>query len=61
MLMALLMGLLIYPLKFLGLGDLCTLGLQTAAGAGVYVAISCICKSREYQYIVSFAKQRLGI
>lgn len=56
-LMALVMGILIYPIKYLRLNDAGTLGLQISLGLCVYIAVSYMFKSQEFEYLVQFVKQ----
>ena len=53
------MGLLVYTLNFLGLGDFVTLVLQVLAGAGIYVLGSLLFKLDSFRYILSILKNLL--
>ena len=53
------MGLLVYTLNFLGLGDFVTLALQVLAGVGIYVLGSLLFKLDSFRYILSILKNLL--
>ena len=53
------MGLLVYTLNFLGLGDFVTLVLQVLAGVGIYVLGSLLFKLDSFRYILSILKNLL--
>lgn len=53
------MGLLVYTLNFLGLGDFVTLVLQVLAGVGLYVLGSLLFKLDSFRYILSILKNLL--
>ena len=53
------MGLLVYTLNFLGLGDFVTLVLQVLAGAGIYMLGSLLFKLDSFRYILSILKNLL--
>ena len=53
------MGLLVYTLNFLGLGDFATLALQVLVGVGIYVLGSLLFKLDSFRYILSILKNLL--
>lgn len=53
------MGLLVYTLNFLGLGDFATLALQVLAGVGIYLLGSLLFKLDSFRYILSILKNLL--
>ena len=53
------MGLLVYTLNFLGMGDFVTLVLQVLAGVGIYVLGSLLFKLDSFRYILSILKNLL--
>ena len=53
------MGLLVYTLNFLGLGDFVTLALQVLAGVGIYLLGSLLFKLDSFRYILSILKNLL--
>lgn len=53
------MGLAVYSLTFLGLGDFATLAIQIAVGAGIYILGSILFKLDSFQYILSVLKNAL--
>lgn len=53
------MGLLVYTLNFLGLGDFVTLVLQVLAGVGIYVLGSLLFRLDSFRYILSILKNLL--
>ena len=53
------MGAVVYPIQLLGFGDLPTLLIQVAVGAGVYIGLSALFKVDTFGYILSVAKKLL--
>ena len=53
------MGAVVYPIQLLRLGDLPTLLIQVAVGAGVYIGLSALFKVDTFNYILSVAKKLL--
>ena len=59
-LLAVVMGLMVYPIKFLGLSDFVTLLIQVPLGAALYtVGSKFFCKD-SYEYLISAIKQFIG-
>lgn len=58
-LLALAMGLIIYPVRFLGLGNLLTLLIQVPAGVLIYIAGSKLLHLDSFEYIFSVVKKLL--
>jgi len=55
--MSLVMGAAIYPIRLLQMPDVLTILLQIAAGAGIYLLLSIIFKLKAFHYILNTVKQ----
>ena len=64
--LAVVMGLMVYPIQFIGLPDIATLGIQVPLGALIYIIGSKVFKFDSYEYILGIikpyiSKKRSGI
>ncbi len=59
-LLAVFMGLCVYPISFLGLSDILTMVLQVILGAGIYIGGSILFKMESFNYVWSIAKPILN-
>lgn len=56
--MAVVMGLCIYPIQWIGLPDIFTLVIQVTVGAAIYIGISVLFKVEAFTYLFGMLKQK---
>lgn len=56
--MAVVMGLCIYPIQWIGLPDIFTLAIQVTVGAAIYIGISVLFKVEAFTYLLGMLKQK---
>ena len=57
--LAIVMGICVYPIKYIGLNDLFTLLIQIPLGAIIYIGVSKVLKFEAYQYIIDILKYKI--
>lgn len=57
---AVVMGLCVYPIQFIGLPDIATLCIQLPVGVGIYVLLSKLFKIEPFEYLLTIIRNRLN-